>query len=177
MNQFFSILLIGIALSMDTFSLSLGIGTFEYCNKKALQLSVIVGAMHFLMPFLGMIIGDTIIEAFQLKCDIFLGVILLFIASQMIIDIIKQEEEKYNLSWVGMILFALGVSLDSFSIGLGIKAITQNIYLAMGIFSVCSFSFTFMGVIIGRYASKFFGIYANIIGAIILIGMGIAHLI
>ena len=60
---------------------------------------------------------------------------------------------------------------------MGIKAITSNIYLAMSIFSLCSFLFTFMGVIIGRCANKILGIYANIIGIIILFILGIIHLI
>lgn len=176
MAQLFSIVLIGIALSMDTFSLSLGVGMFGCENKKALHLSLIVGFMHFLMPLFGMILGDKLVQVFELKCDILLGVILLFIAIQMIIDMIKHEEEKCNLTLLGMFLFALGVSLDSFSVGLGIKAITENRYLAMCIFSLCSFLFTYAGVIIGKYANKILGIYANIIGIIILVILGLVHL-
>ena len=108
---------------------------------------------------------------------IILGIILIFIAIQIVVDIIKKEEEKFNLSLLGMLLFAFGVSLDSFSVGLGIKAITDNIYLAMSLFAVCSFIFTYGGLIIGKYASKLLGTYANIIGAIILFILGIIHII
>ena len=75
--QILSILLIGIALSMDTFSLSLGIGTFNITNKQALKLSLIVGIMHFFMPILGMLLGNKIIKIFELQCDILLGIILI----------------------------------------------------------------------------------------------------
>ena len=154
MKELLSIIIIGIALSMDTFSLSLSIGTFNISNKKALKLALIVGLMHFIMPFLGMIIGNKLIQLFELKIDILLGIILIFIAIQMIIDIIKKEDEKFNLSLLGMFLFALGVSLDSFSVGIGLTAITSNIYLGMSIFAICSFIFTFLGLIIGRFANK-----------------------
>lgn len=177
MREIFSIILIGIALSMDTFSLSLGVGMFNTTNKKALKLAIIVGIMHFLQPLLGMCLGEQLIKVFELKCDILLGIILIFIAIQMIIDILKHEEEKFNLSIWGMLLFAFGVSIDSFSVGLGIKAITSNIYLAMSIFSVCSFIFTYMGVVIGRQANKILGIYANIIGVVILFILGLVHLL
>ena len=96
---------------------------------------------------------------------------------QMIIDIIKHEEEAFNLSFLGMLLFAFGVSIDSFSVGLGIKAITSNIYLAMSIFSICSFLFTYGGIIVGKQANKILGMYANIIGVIILFILGLAHLL
>ena len=177
MNNLISIFLIGIALSMDTFSLSLSLGTFNVTNKKALKLSFLVGIMHFIMPFLGMLIGGKLTQILELKSDILLGFILIIIAIEMLIDIIKGEEEKFNLTLAGMFLFALGVSIDSFSVGLGLKAITSNIYLAMIIFSLCSFTFTFMGTLIGKYASKILGVYANIIGIIILFILGFMHLI
>lgn len=175
--QIFSVFLIGIALSMDTFSLSLGVGTFNVTYKKALQLSLIVGGMHFIMPLLGMFLGDKLLQIFEIQCDILLGVILIFIAIQMLIDILKHEEEQFNLSLLGMFLFALGVSLDSFSVGLGIKAITNNIFLATTIFALVSFIFTYLGVLVGKFASKIIGIYANIVGVIILFIIGIAHII
>lgn len=177
MKEFISILLIGIALSMDTFSLSLGVGMFGVTNKKALQLASIVGLMHFVMPHLGMILGSKLIEIFEIKYDILLGFILIIIALQMIIDIIRHEEEKFNLSLLGCFFFAFGVSLDSFSLGLGLKAITSNIYLAMSVFALCSFLFTYAGVVVGKFANKLLGIYANIIGAIILFILGLCHLI
>lgn len=177
MREFFSLLLIGLALSMDTFSLSLGMGMFNVSNRKAFKLAIIVGLMHFIMPFFGVILGDKLLQIFEIKCDILLGFILIIIALQMIIDIIRHEEEHFNLSLLGMFIFAVGVSLDSFSLGLGLKAITSNIYLAMFIFAICSATFTYLGVIVGRFANKLLGIYANIIGAIILFILGLIHLI
>lgn len=100
--QILSILLIGIALSMDTFSLSLSLGTFNITNKQALKLSIIVGIMHFFMPIIGMLLGEKLINLFELQCDFLLGVILLFIAIQMIIDLIKHEENSFNLNILGM---------------------------------------------------------------------------
>ena len=177
MRELFSIILIGIALSMDPFSLSLGVGMFNVSNKKALKLAGIVGIMHFIMPFLGMMLGEQLIHIFEIKYDILLGFILIIIALQMIIDIIRHEEEKFNLSLIGMFVFAFGVSLDSFSLGLGLKAITSNIYLAMSVFAICSALFTYIGVVVGRFANKLLGTYANILGAIILFVLGLMHLI
>ena len=62
MLELFSLLSIGIALSMDTFSLSLSIGTLNLDNKKILTISSIIGIMHFLMPVMGLIIGKQILQ-------------------------------------------------------------------------------------------------------------------
>lgn len=52
MMEFVTVLTIAVALSMDTFSLSLGLGTCNLTKKKSLTLSCIVGVMHFIMPCL-----------------------------------------------------------------------------------------------------------------------------
>ena len=76
-----------------------------------------------------------------------------------------------------MLLFAFGVSIDSFSVGFGIKALTNNIFIASSIFAISSFIFTEGGLLMGSIAKKLIGIYANIFGSIILLIIGIIHFI
>ena len=94
----------------------------------------------------------------------------------MIIDIIHSDEEQKNLNIINMFLLALGVSIDSFSTGLGLSAITNNMFLAVMIFSIVSFSFTYIGLLIGKYANYLLGIYATIFGAFLLVIIGLIHL-
>lgn len=176
MLEIITLFSIGIALSMDTFSLSLGIGTFNISSKKALILSIIVGIMHFIMPFIGVILGQSIINLFKINSNFLLGLILIAISFEMLFDLFKKEEKIFDLSLVGMLLFALGVSLDSFSTGLGLNAITDNIYMAMSIFSVCSFCFTYLGLTFGKYTNRLLGVYSSVIGAFLLIIIGIIYI-
>lgn len=176
MLEIITLFSVGIALSMDTFSLSLGVGTFNITNKKALILSLIVGIMHFIMPFIGVLLGNSLINFFKLDSNFLLGLILIAISFEMLFDLFKKEERKFNLSLIGMVLFALGVSLDSFSTGLGLNAITDNIYMAMSIFSVCSFCFTYLGLTLGKYTNRLLGVYSSVVGAILLIIIGIIYI-
>lgn len=176
MVELLTIFSIGIALSMDAFSLSLGIGTFNITNKKVLLLSSIVGIMHFIMPFLGVVLGAKLINVFNLDSNFLLGMILIAISIEMLFDLLKKEEKSINMSFLGMFLFAFGVSLDSFSTGIGLTAITNNIFMAMAIFTICSFSFTFMGLTIGKYTNKLLGVYSSLIGSILLMGIGLFYI-
>lgn len=176
MLEFITILSIAIALSMDTFSLSLGLGTCNLSKQKSLILSLVVGIMHFLMPLLGIIIGNNIVTFFKLNSNLLLGLILLFIAGQMLYEIFFKEETKINLNLAGIFLFSFGVSIDAFSTGLGLTAITSNIFLAMFIFSVTSFLFTIIGLSIGKYANQVLGVYSSVFGALILIVIGLTHI-
>lgn len=170
------LILIAVALSMDTFSLSLGIGTYNLPTKRMLFFSSLVGIMHFLMPLIGNFIGSQIISLFSINSNFLLGIILIYLSIVMFIDILKKEEKVTNLSIFNMFLFAFGVSIDSFSTGLGLEAITNNILAAVLIFSLCSFSFTILGLLIGKYARKILGTYAATFGAILLLVVGIIYL-
>ena len=83
---------------------------------------------------------------------------------------------EINLNIIGVIIFALSVSIDSFSVGLGINDITNNYYIASIIFALCSAAFTYLGIIIGKYSSKLIGKYAIILGIFLLLILGIFHL-
>lgn len=176
MLEIVSVLAIAVALSMDTFSLSLGLGTCNLSKKKSIQISLIVGIMHFVMPLIGVIIGGNLINFLKINSNLLLGIILLFIAGQMLYEIFLKEEETINLNPLGMFFFAFGVSIDAFSTGLGLNAITHNIFVAMFLFSVTSFIFTLLGLAIGKYANKILGIYASIFGAVLLIVIALIHI-
>lgn len=176
MKEFITILVIAIALSMDTFSLSLGIGTCNLTKRKMLTFSTIVGIMHFIMPLIGILIGNTIISVFVINSNFLLGVILIYLAVTMLFDLLKQEEPKMELTLLNIILISFSVSIDSFSTGLGLQAITDNTLIAVMIFSMTSFCFTYLGLLIGKYANKVLGTYATILGAILLICIGLVHL-
>ncbi len=176
MKESLTIFTIAVALSMDTFSLSLGIGTGSISKKRCLLFSIIVGIMHFIMPLVGNVIGNKLVQIFMLKSNFLLGLILIYLAITMLIEVIKPNDKPKNTNLFNMFLFALGVSIDSFSTGIGLSAITDNMLLAVVIFSITSFCFTYIGLLIGKYANRLLGIYATVFGAILLILIGIFHL-
>ena len=175
MREIVSILLIGISLSMDTFSLSLTLGTISE-NKLIKILPLFVGIFHFLMPILGNIIGVALINLLNLASNIILGTVLIVLGINLAIHYFKDESAEINLNIIGILIFALSVSIDSFSVGLGINDITNNYYIASVIFVLCSASFTYLGIIIGKYSSKLIGKYAIILGIFLLLILGIFHL-
>lgn len=177
MYSFISVIIIGVALSMDTFSLSLTIGTLNIPSKKILLTSIIVGIMHFFMPLIGLLIGKQILTIFPINHNLLVAIILGIIAIMMIKDLFSESTSSYNLTMIGIIAFAFSVSIDSFSTGVGLKAITNNYFIAALTFALCSFSFTYTGLTIGKYSQEKIGKIANIIGIILLLVISIEHLL
>lgn len=177
MLELISLFSIGIALSMDTFSLSLGIGTMGIKQKKIWLTSLIVGLMHFIMPLLGFLLGKQILKIFIINPNYLVSAILFFIALMMLKDLKNPKSLSLGLSFLEIFIFAFSVSIDSFSTGIGLKALTSNSLSAALIFSLCSFVFTYLGLTIGKYSQEKLGLKACILGIIILIIVAILHLI
>lgn len=176
MSIFFSKLLVGIALSMDAFSLAIFYGTMPLTRTKQYQLSVCVGIFHFFMPLFGYILGDFFLAQFILYPKIFVGLIFLVIAIQMLISLKKDEEIMSLTSLFALIVFAFTVSIDSFSIGLAFGTYDRHLFLSSSIFSIVSATFTYFGLSIGKVFSNHFGKVASFIGSIILLLLALDYL-
>ena len=170
------VFLIAISLSMDAFSLSLAYGTISLSKNDIKLLSVIVGAYHFFMPILGMLIGNFILNVLKINDNILVFVIFLFIGISMIIESFKKGEKVKKLKITEMILFGLAVSIDSFSIGIGLNAISNNFLICSIIFSITSFVFTYIGLVLGNKLNQLIGKVATFIGGITLIILGIIYI-
>lgn len=172
----FILIIIGFSLSMDAFSLSLLYGTVIKKNNIKI-LSIIVGIYHFFMPLIGMFVGKNIVELLPIKPNTLVFIVLFLIGIEMIIESFKEEREIKSLNFLEMLLFGLAVSIDSFSLGLGLKIITNSPYIAFIIFSILSATFTFLGLKIGRYINKKIGYISTLIGGITLIFVGIMYIV
>lgn len=169
------IFIIAVSLSMDAFSLALAYGTIALSEKEIKMLSSIVGIYHFFMPILGMLIGNFIIKIFPINENIITLTIFVFIGINMIVESFKKEEKIKKMKIGEMILFGLAVSIDSFSIGIGINNISNNFIMCSIIFSIISFIFTYIGLILGNKLNQLIGKFATIIGGATLILLGIIY--
>lgn len=171
------IISIAIALSLDAFSLSLSLGTFERNIKKYLKFAILVGICHFIMPFLGAFTNQLLLNNFVINGNKLMGIILLILACQMIIEFFKHNEDNFNLHFKELVLLALSVSLDSYFTGIGLKSITQYLILSFTIFSIVSFIFTFVGCLMGKFGKKYLGRYANGFAILLLCLLGVKYLL
>lgn len=171
------IFIIAVSLSMDAFSLSLAYGTLYLTKKEIRILSIIVGIYHFFMPILGMLIGKFIFNLININEKIIVFLIFGFIGINMIIDSFKKEDKLNQMKLWEMLLFGLAVSIDSFSVGIGINNISNNYIACSCIFSIISFIFTYIGLFLGSKLNQLLGKFATLIGGITLIILGITFIL
>ena len=163
----FTTILLAVSLSLDAFSMSLAYGLLNFSNKKILLVSLLIGIFHFFMPILGMLIGKKLFSFIHIDPKYIISIIFLFIIIEMIKSL-KNEEIETRLTILESFLFAFAVSIDSFSVGIGLAFLGTSILLSCSIFTISSFLFTFTGFKLGKYFNKKLGKISKIIGIILL---------
>ncbi len=176
MSSLFTIIMIAISLSMDAFSVSIMYGTLNIRPKKVLIISILTGLFHFFMPIIGYFLGQQIFSALPISPSFLAGLIFLVLAVQMLLSICKQEEIIEFVGLISLFLFAFSVSIDSFSLGISLGAITDNLFLAAAIFSLTSFLFTYAGFKLGNKLEQVYGRYATLVASIVLLALSIIYL-
>ena len=139
---------------MDAFSLALIYGTQGITKKDKLLLSLIVGVYHFIMPLIGVIIGNLITSKILINTNILVGIILSLIAVEMIISSFKETNNKFLLTFPSYLIFGLSVSIDSLTTGVGLSVITDKYILSSIIFAFTSLIFTYLGLNLGDKLNK-----------------------
>lgn len=170
------VIIIAVSLSMDAFSLSLAYGTYGISKKNIKILSLIVGIYHFFMPLIGMYIGNKIIYLLPISTNMIIFIILSLIGLEMIIETFKQDTNIKKLGFIDMFTFGFAVSLDSFSIGLGLRAIYAYPLISVCVFFIASSLFTYLGLKLGTKINIALGKISTIIGGTILIIIGLLFL-
>ena len=171
------IFILAVGLSMDAFSLSMIYGTLNLQPRMQKLMSIMVGIFHFFMPLLGYQVGELILKVIKVNPDILVGIIFIILGLEMLVSLKKEEQVKILTGIWSVVFFAFTVSIDSFSIGIGFGVANVEILLPCTIFSLTSALFTYLGVILGKKLSDKFGSITTLIGAIILLLLGISYIL
>lgn len=179
---FVEILLIGIGLSMDAFSVSIckGLTTKKFSLKMAMICGLWFGGFQALMPLVGYFLGvqfENLIASFDHW--IAFGLLAL-IGINMIREAVSKKEEENDsgaLDARTMFLLAVATSIDALAVGVSFAALNENIWRAIVIIGLTTFFFSAVGVKIGNVFGSKYEKKAAISGGIILILIGLKILL
>ena len=175
-------ILLGIALAMDAFSVSLANGLNCPCmsGRKMLLISGVFAFFQALMPLAGWFFVHTAaahFEAFRPFIPWIALLLLGFLGGKMLLEGFQNREEACNPSALTLPLLmvqGIATSIDALSVGLAIpdynwlEAIVCALLIAAVTFAIC-----LGGVLIGRKFGTRLAGKASILGGLILIAIGI----
>ena len=177
--SFIEILLIGVALSMDAFAVSVckGLSMKEVRYSHAAVIALYFGGFQALMPVLGWL-GGSYAKSYIENYDHWIAFgLLLVIGVNMIREALKGEEEEtegeFKLDHKELFLMAVATSIDALAVGIALALDDVNIGFAASVIGVTTFVLSFIGVAIGSRIGSRFQSKAQIAGGIGLICIGL----
>ena len=179
-----AILLLGIALSLDTFAVSLTLGLLadRTTHRQKVRFLVVIGLFHFLMIVIGWFMGSRLIADYDHWIAFGL---LLFIGGKMIQEGLSARGDSVSgsdlLSLRNTLLLGIALSIDALITGFTIGLVQVrlfagcqlgNVLAAALIIGLSALVISAAGIGIGRKASSRLGAKAEVFGGLILIAIG-----
>lgn len=171
-----TLLALAVALGSDAFSLCVGIGMAGVTRRQIAIISVTVLLFHIFMPLLGWFAGGFLGAKLGRAAGIAGAALLVYLGGKMILDVLRpgQEEPKFIITNTGgLLLLSASVSLDALSVGFTLGTQQVSMALAAGIIGLVAGIMTLAGLTLGRYIGNWIGDKAQLVGGIILAGIGI----
>lgn len=179
--DFISILLIAVALSMDSFSVSLtkGFTQKNLTKSQTIYYGLFFGIFHLTFPILGYFAGTAINEFVASVAPWIAFMLLTMIGLNMIRESLENEDEEVvdEFSFKEVLLLALATSIDAFAIGITFAFLNTNIIVPAIVTGITVCIISISGILIGRKLGDYFGDKFLILGGVVLILIGLKTLL
>lgn len=180
----FLILTVALALALDAFAVSvaLSLRARGISLKQTLRLALSFSFFQFLMPIIGWWAGTRILSLVQAIDHWVAFGLLLIIGCRMIHESLrpqkelKQEKRDPTKGW-SLLLLSLATSIDALAMGLTFAALGEEILYPAVLIGVVAFLMTVLGTRLGPIIGKIAGKWAELLGGLVLILIGIKILI
>ncbi|AYA78175.1 hypothetical protein DOE78_23765 [Bacillus sp. Y1] len=177
-GEVITLIIMAFALGMDAFSVGLGMGMFRLGLRQILKIGITIGLFHIWMPLLGMIAGRFLSEQFGAFAAYCGGGLLIVLGLQMLWSCFREDDSSFITPvGFGLLVFALSVSLDSFSVGLTLGIYGAKTFLVLTCFGIGATILTWLGLLVGRKVQGWLGTYSEALGGTILLAFGIKLLL
>jgi putative Mn2+ efflux pump MntP len=176
-----TILFIAFGLAMDAFAVSItnGITIKHQRINNALKIGIFFGSFQALMPLIGWLAGLRLRD-FISGFDHWVAFGLLsLIGGKMIYESTKigDDKEIRSLNLFVLLLLSIATSIDALAVGLSFAFLKISIATPIIVIGIVTFMLSFLGVLVGNRLGHFFEKKMEIVGGLILIGIGIKILI
>lgn len=174
-----TVFVIAIGLGMDAFAVALVCGARRDCiqARPLFRLSFHFGLFQFLMPVIGWYLGTTVDQYFS-KYGYWIAFgLLTYIGVKMLIESTSSDSETATLKdptkGLMMVMLSIATSIDAFAVGLSLAFLGTTIWMPSIVIGIVALLMTAIGMVFGKSLGKRFGKRMELLGGVILIGIGI----
>lgn len=179
----FEVILLGIALAMDSLAVSIanGIKYSNYGKKEMLLASFSFGFFQGAMPLLGYLVFTPLLKYISKFDHWVVLIILAFIGIDMIKEsfepeeAIKEKSEKFTFKI--LIMESIATAIDALSVGITLPDFDVNPYLTCLVILLATFIICLIGHKLGKKIAMLLKNKALLLGGIILVLLGLKEVL
>src|SRR5690606_16990856 len=143
------VFILAVALSMDAFAVSIGLGSkhVEKTKSLAVMAAIYFGIFQGLMPLIGFLGGKGVLVWVEDYAHWVAYFLLVFIGGKMIYESFSAgvEEDIAKITQKILLILALATSIDAMAAGFTLTLIEVNPFLACAMIGVTTFAFSWFG--------------------------------
>ncbi|HKG62367.1 MAG TPA: manganese efflux pump [Pyrinomonadaceae bacterium] len=173
-----TLLLLGFALSLDSFRVSVGLGTLKLSRLRQLQIVIAFGVCDALAPLIGLLLGKSLLEFIGPWVE-HIGPLLLCAYGVYVIYIAQRcagTETGETDRWMVLGL-PLSLSLDNLIAGTTLGMIGFPILVSVTIIGAMSSLLSLAGLRLGHTTVNLLRIRADLIGGVVLVVIALTFVI
>jgi putative Mn2+ efflux pump MntP len=173
-----STIFLAFAMSTDAFAAAVGKGATLHKPRiaEALKTGVIFGVIEALTPLVGWALGKAAAQ-YVTAWDHWIAFGLLFVLGARMIreglsEAAHDEERPNSHSFWVLALTGFATSIDAMAVGAGLAFIDVDIFSTAATIGFATMLMVTIGVMVGRVVGATIGKRAEIVGGLVLIGVG-----
>jgi putative Mn2+ efflux pump MntP len=175
--EWFEVLIVAFALSLDAFAVSLAASTAGYVTDKraAFRLSFHFGLFQFMMPVLGWSLGTSVEHIISAFDHWIAFALLTFVGIRMIRTAFKPaaagRAEDPSRGGV-LVMLAVATSIDALAVGLSLAMIQSNVWYPSIVIGLVAGVVSILAIVSGARVGRWLGAKAQLAGGLVLLIIG-----
>jgi manganese efflux pump family protein len=169
-----TLILIGLALGLDSFRVSLSLGMLKPSIRRQATLALAFGFCDGLAPLVGLAVGRALTDVINTWAG-YLGLVVMGLYGLYVFCVAwygKEAEVGGNGQWV-MFGLPLCLSVDNLVVGVGLGVLGYPVPLSPGIIGVLSGLMSFGGLRLGRAIGSRFPFKAELVGGVAMLVLSV----
>ncbi len=173
---------VAVGLAMDAFAVSLGVATGGKAKdfRAKFRLAFHFGFFQFLMTVVGWLLGSTVAALID-GIDHWVALAMLgYVGINMLRSGLSVNKESYATDpsrGKTLMMLCVATSLDALAVGISMAMIRAEVWIPSAIIGIVCLILSTVGLVAGSKLGEKFGKRMEIVGGLILIGIGIRVLI
>ncbi len=172
------LLAIALALAMDAFAVAVVTGlALPLTRRRVFRLAFHFGLFQALMPALGWGLGRAVYRWVEPVDHWVAFALLAFVGGRMIWGALHGGEEERapgdtTRGW-SLVMLSVATSIDALAVGLSLAMVGESIVIPVLVIGLVAALLTAAGMVRGRWIGTAWGTRVEVLGGLILVGIGV----